>query len=144
MDGVLAAFTKVVKEPLRPGNENKMVRYDCAYLLALLHRGSAPDEALDTLQDFLHDNTVVIFLGSDTTVGTGGNEVKGTNAKVVNVGKGDGRKMALDAISSIGLARIKTRPKIIEQIRLLSRNMDPDFDPRLRESCKKFLSDNGL
>lgn len=129
MTGAKDTFAKVLKESLT--EQNKMLRYDCAYMLGMIWQSQAPDHTLDILHDFLHDSTIKIFVGTDSTVGPGGAEIKGGKEKVEERGQGDGRIMAADALQMMGPARYAGRADIMKQLRVLS--ADTKLDEPLRK-----------
>lgn len=142
MKRVPLTLTNVLREPKKQAT--KMLRYDCAYMLAFLQREKAPEESLDVLLDFLKDDTIEIFMMVDVEPGDSDPERARVGAYYKNRGKGDGRKLALDALKAIGKDGVQKRPRIIEQIRVLARTMDPEFDAVFRDHCKEYLKANGF
>ncbi|MSQ96627.1 MAG: HEAT repeat domain-containing protein [Gemmataceae bacterium] len=119
LTGAKETFARILKEPRT--NDNKMLRYDCAYMLGMIWQSQAPDHTLDVLYDFLHDSTIKIFVGTDSTVVAKGIETpKVGTAKVSERGQGDGRIMAADALQMMGPARYADRADIMKQLRALS------------------------
>jgi hypothetical protein len=93
----------------------------------------APEKALDVLGEFLKDKEIKIYAGT-----TGGGEgTKGTKTKVTDVFVGDGRIMAVDALSVVGPERVANRPDLVAQLRAL--NADPNTLPNLRKGLEKFM-----
>jgi HEAT repeat protein len=139
LEGIYPAFTKVLGE--EKTEDNRMLRYDCAYLLGVLQRDEASKEVLDTLLDFLKDNRVQIYVNTQATVPGAGQEKSGGKATVKEVGQGDGRVMATQALAQIGGRVLKSRPDIVEQLRLLA--TDNRTEPELRKACQSLLKDAG-
>lgn len=129
MDGTKDAFAKVLKEPAT--EPNKMLRYNCAYVLGLVWQAQAPEHALDVLSDFLHDPKVKIFLGEDSGVGGTSNEGQTGKGEVKVRAKGDGRVMAADALLSIGPTRYAARREIMTQLNKMA------AQPNLFEPLRK-------
>ncbi len=139
MTGAKEAFANVLKEPLT--NDNKMLRYDCAYMLGMVWQSMAPEHALDVLHDFLHDSTIKIYVGTDSTVGSSGVEIKGGKEKVGERGQGDGRIMATNALTMMGAARYGGRADIMKQLRVLA--ADTNLDPALRKQAVELHNKGG-
>jgi hypothetical protein len=114
-----------------------MLRYDCAFLLGVLQGPKVPPEAMDVLLEYLKDDKILIFENKKTVVGGTGQETTVGKANVQEVGKGDGRVMALQALTEIGAARVNERRDIVEQLRILANDQATNAD--LREACKKLL-----
>lgn len=138
MDGIYPALTRVVKEV--GGNENRMLRYDCAYMLGVLQGAEAPREAMDVLLEFLRDDTIQIYVGVGTSVSVSGEKDPG-KANTKDIGKGDGRVMAIQALEKIGGTRIRERPEMITQLRAIAANATLNAD--LREKSKALLQSIG-
>ena len=111
-------FAKVLKEPLNL--ENKMLRYDCAYMLGMIWQQQAPDAALDVLAEFLKDSTIQIYADTFRGVGGTGSETISGIATVKERGLGDGRIMAVNALQMIGSSRYGLRADIMKQLRFLA------------------------
>ncbi|MBM3997171.1 MAG: HEAT repeat domain-containing protein, partial [Planctomycetes bacterium] len=137
--GVKSVFIEILDEP--PTFENKMLRYDCAYMLGMVWQSNAPPKALERLHDFLCDKDVKVYDTTATGVGGGGNEVKGGAATVKERGIGDGRTMATAALEAMGPQLYGSRADIIRQLRVLAN--DPMTYGPLRDSAKKLLSAAG-
>lgn len=118
MNGVKETFTKVVVE-VRNEN-NRMLRYDSAYMLGMIWQQQAPEPTLDVLTEYLHDDTIKIF--DKTVSGVGGTslETKGGITAVEERGKGDGRIMAVDALQLMGPGRYAGRAPLMKQLRVLA------------------------
>jgi HEAT repeat protein len=139
LPGIYPAFNKVLAEPKTEAN--RMLRYDCAYLLGVLQREQAPKEVLDALLDFLQDERVQIYVSTQATVQGAGQETATGKANVKEVGKGDGRTMATQALSEIGANRLRSRPDIVQQLQKLA--ADNQLDPELRKECQGLLKRAG-
>ena len=127
MNGTKDTFVAIMKEPLTA--ENRMLRYDCAYMLGRIWRADAPDLALDLLHDFLNDTSIKIYLG--TTAGVGNVGEGGTGKVTVkDQAKGDGRVMAVEALRYMGAARYSPRLDIMKQLRVLAGDGNPDVELR--------------
>src|SRR5262249_51072298 len=111
--------------------------YDCAYMLGMLQGPEAPPQVLGVLLEFLKDETIKIFDNKKSSVGGAGQESTTGKANVKELGKGDGRVMAVHALSRIGAARVRQRPEIAQQLRVLAD--DPEANGDLREACKTLL-----
>jgi HEAT repeat protein len=140
---VFPAFTKILSEPKE--DQTRMLHYDCAYMLGMLQKDKAPDKALDTLLDFLHDRTIFIFRGSQGSTGVTGSEAQGT-ASVKEKGNGDGRVMAVQALMSIGYARVDKRDKIMNQLKAIAANPEtlPDLFVKTIAAFQFFKVDSGV
>jgi HEAT repeat protein len=134
---VKALETIVTSEPKVP--PTKMLRYDSACLLGLFKGPNISDAALKTLNEFLRDEEVFIYAG--TSVGTGGSgtlEKGGGGAESVKKqGQGDGRVIAIQALTFIGSEGIRRSPEILKQLNNLANNAK---DKRLKDETKKLLS----
>jgi HEAT repeat protein len=132
--GIAEALTNVMSEPSR--FDNRMLRYDCAYLLSLLFEGETPAKTFDVLEEFLKDDTILIYVNRSSSFSASGSEKGGASANVKAETKGDGRIMAVQALTRIG-GRTKDHPRILAQLRRLA---DGDrTDPLLREETRKLL-----
>jgi HEAT repeat protein len=143
---LFTAMTKVLNEPgiaqarsSTGHNSGKMLRYDCAFLLAVLKANKAPDDVLPVLQEFLHDDTIRIFTGIKGGVGGAKKEGPAGGKDTVNEeGTEDGRIMAIAALERLGKDRVMGHPEIIAQLRNLANN--PMFETNLREKTKNLLT----
>ena len=81
-----------------------------------------------------------IFVGKKTSVEGVGAETGGGTAKVEEGGKGDGRTMAVEALSEIGREKLLRQPEIITQLRSLANNAA--YEP-LRELSANLLKKLG-
>jgi HEAT repeat protein len=133
--GVIPTFVKVANE--KPMRETKMVRYDCAYMLGMLLAEKTPKEALDVLLEFLKDDSIVLYEKTAVKTSGGGAETNTGKANVKELGQGDGRIMALDALTEIGPEIVMTRPDIVRQLRAIANN--PDTVPKLKKKTKALL-----
>jgi hypothetical protein len=134
IEGVYPALAEVLRQP--KSSENRMLRYDCAYMLGVLQRDEVPNEVLDTLLDFLKDANVQIYTGTQASV-QGSDEKVAGKATVKEVGQGDGRLMATQALTRIGPDRLRKRPDIIQQLRTLAN--DAELSMELRKQCQELL-----
>ena len=107
------AFSNVLDEPLT--QENRMLRYNCAYMLGMIWEADAPAKTLDILHDFLRDPDIKIYVGTSASAGVVKIEGPAGTAKVKDDGMGDGRTMATDALAKMGKARYGNRADIIER-----------------------------
>ncbi len=114
MDGAKDVFTGVLNEPVT--KQNKMLRYDCAYMLGMIWQAETPDVTLDVLTEFLKDPSIQIDEGSSK-------------------GKADGRIMAADALIKIGPTRYTARPNILNQLMVLSRD-NGVYEPLRRKAIQ--------
>ena len=136
-EGVYPAFRKVLAEP--KAEDNRMLRYDCAYMLGMLQGRESGKDVFDTLLDFLRDDKVEIYVSTQATVQGSGQEIGVGKATVKERGKGDGRVMATQALKQIGPARVRQQPEIVQQLRALA--SDPQTFVELRKECAAILKD---
>ena len=143
----ITALKKILTEPgLGSKTDNtgaqsgKMLRYDSAFLISVLKGPQAPDEALDVLNEFLHDNGIRIYKGVQT-VGTGAGTEGSKSAKgtIIEKTSEDGRIMAIEALGQVGPDRVRARKAIMEQLRKMSMDNSP-FEPTLQKAAKELLS----
>lgn len=135
MKGVEGAFTQILKEPKT--EENRMVRFDCAYMLGMIWQAQAPDVTLDVLTEFLRDPNVKVYIKTDTLVKGGTIETGVSQGGVKDQGEGDGRVMATDALKMMGYFRYSNRGPLMQQLRDLSQDMK--LYPPLRKSAQELL-----
>lgn len=119
-DEVRDTFTKVLAEPR--DDKSNMLRYDCAYMLGMIWQKDAPEATLDVLTEFLKDNTIKIFERTASQVGGASAEAQSGKSSVADVGKGDGRIMAVDALEAMGPRRYAGRAAIMQELRMLAGN----------------------
>lgn len=139
IDGVFPALAKVLDEPKR--NDNRMLRYDCAYMIGVFQGADSGSSTLDTLNEFLKDETILIYVNKKSTVQGGGQETGSGKSTVKEVGKDDGRVMAVQALTNVGPAILRKRPDIVAQLRRLAD--DTKTLPGLREDSRKLLEKIG-
>jgi HEAT repeat protein len=138
VDGMKETFERIMKEPRTDGPDgNKMMRFDCAYMLGMIWQSEAPDNALNVLLEFLRDKEIKIYVGTGSTVDITGQERKGGSAKVNEKGEGDGRVMAANALSAIGAGRYAGRADIMAQLRAILN--EPNVDPALRKRVTELI-----
>jgi HEAT repeat protein len=116
--------------------DNRMLRYDAAFLLGVFKRGDVSDKVLDVLNEFLCDDTVQRYKGVDPKV----RPLKENRLKPgapVEKGQGDGRVMAVVALRYIGPERLRTRKDIIMQLRALQNTPDPAMRKEIRAVLDK-------
>jgi HEAT repeat protein len=118
MNGVKEAFTRVVMEART--EQNRMLRYDSAYMLGMIWQQQAPEPTLDVLTEYLHDDSIKIFDKTVSGVGGASAETKGGTTAVEERGKGDGRIMAVDALKMMGPGRYAGRAPLMKQLRVLA------------------------
>ena len=136
IDGVVPAFRRVLSEP---GTEkNRMLRYDAAFLTGMLLRGDAPAEAFPVLLEYLKDDSIQVYRNKAVLVQGGGLETSGGKTSAREVGEGDGRKLAVDALDRIGPAAVRQHPEIIAQLRRLA--ADDRVVASFRQQCREFAS----
>ena len=99
-----------------------MLRYDCAFMLGMLQKRDVRPEVLQTLLEFLKDDSIQIFVGKKSSVGGVGKEKGPGGADVKEGGKGDGRVMAVRALMEIGPLKLVDQPAIIAELRALADN----------------------
>jgi HEAT repeat protein len=135
LKGVIPTFTKVIYERLTP--ETRLIHYDCAYLLGVLQGPEVRDKVLDLLTDFLKDKDFVLFKSTEVKAGGAGVETPGGRTNVADVGQGDFRIMAIQALERIGRDRIMGRTDLIRELRAIV--ADPQTVPELKERTQKLL-----
>jgi HEAT repeat protein len=133
MNGVKETFTKVVVEARN--DQNRMLRYDSAYMLGMIWQQAAPEPALDVLTEYLHDDTIKIFDKTATSVGPTSLETKGGTTGVEERGKGDGRIMAVDALQMMGPTRYAGRAPLMKQLRVIAADATA-YEPLRKKSAE--------
>jgi HEAT repeat protein len=116
--------------------ETKMLRYDAAYLLGMFQTATTPEAVLDVLYEFLKDPEIKIY-SKHLPKFTPKNEPGAGAGDSADVGKEDGRIMAVGALKRIGVARVARRPEIVAQLRAL--HADPKTHPRFAAALKDYL-----
>jgi len=139
MKEVYPTFYKVLAEPKDVAN--RMLRYDCAYMLGMLQTQAVEPLVMATLHDFLLDTDITIFDKKDTKVKGTGVEFNGGDGGTKESSKGDGRVMAVQALGAIGVRRVQADPGVMTELRKLaaSRETNPD----LKEMCTELLKKIG-
>jgi HEAT repeat protein len=128
---IQVTLTNIVSEPKSP--ELRMLRYNVAWTLGMIWGPAAPSKTLDVLLEFLQDETVQLYGGTSARVeGTG---TAGTTT-TKEIGVGDARGMAIDALLNIGPKLAAARADVMEQLRRLAASAK---DQRLRDHAKKAL-----
>lgn len=130
------ALEKVLAE--QKNSENRLLRYDCAFLLGAFKKDSVNKLTMDTLLEFLNDTSIIIYTGTSTKVTGAGSEKGGGTSAVREMGKGDGRVMAIDALNYIGPGRINERNDIVQQLRAIAD--DPNTYSNLLQKTKQLLN----
>jgi HEAT repeat protein len=146
----IAALKKILTEPGLGSKSDgtgaptgKMLRYDSAFLVSVLKGKQAPDEALDVLKEFLHDNGIRIYKGVQTVTGNAPREGdKGGQGKVIEQTSEDGRIMAIEALGQVGNDRIQARKAIVDQLRAMSMD-NGGFEPNIQKAAKELLKKLG-
>jgi HEAT repeat protein len=146
----IAALKKILTEPglgsksdVTGAPTGKMLRYDSAFLVSVLKGREAPDEALDVLKEFLHDNSIRIYKGVQTVATSTGSEgSKSGPGKVIEKTSEDGRIMAIDALGQVGNDRVQARQAIVDQLRAMSVDNSP-FEPNIQKAAKELLQKLG-
>ena len=139
MPAIFPALVRVLKEP--PTAANRMVRYDSAYLMGMVYGPKTAPEAFPVLLGYLKDEKIQVFLNKATSVQGAGQETSGGKASSRELGKGDGRTLAVEALTRIGVARVGKEAAIIEQLRRLADN--PETLAGLRKDCRTLLQSLG-
>jgi HEAT repeat protein len=145
-DKLFPTMTKILSEPnLRTElsstghHSGKMLRYDCAFLLSVLKRSDAPADVLPVLNEFLHDDSIRIFLGTEGSVAGAKKEGdKGGKGSVSEREGEDGRIMALKALGQLDPGRVLAQAQIMDQLRKMAADNSP-FEEGIREEAKKLL-----
>lgn len=132
------ALEKAMKEPRTA--DNKMLQFDCAYMLGMYKAGAAPARTLDVLADYLKDDTVQIYVGRDQSVVGKGVESGAGDLRVRDTGMGDGRIMPVQALAVIASENknlVTGRKDIMQQLRRIAG--DRNLWSRLTSDTKKLL-----
>ena len=137
MDGVIPAFSQVLTEDKTV--ENKMLRYDCAYMLGMLQRDKVEPLTLDTLHEFLKDTEIGVYDRKKSRVTGAGIDAPKGSGSVVELGKGDGRVMAVQALEVIGANTVRRHKGIVAELRKLANSRDTFVD--LRIMCQGLLEE---
>ncbi len=135
LPGVFPTLTKILSEPRT--EINRMLRYDCAYMLGVLQGADVPPVVMSVLLEFLKDEAIQVFEDKKSTVGGTGQETNSGKADVKEVGRGDGRVMAVQALGQVGPVRIAQHREIVQQLQALANN--PATFPDLREKAAALL-----
>lgn len=133
--GLFPAMTKLMTDA--KGQDAKMLRYDCAYLLGVFQGPKAPKETLDVLHEFLKDDKIQIYAGTGGKVTGGTTEKKGGQVDLKEKRVGDGRVMAVQALTTIGKQRLLERPEVVTQLRTIAADGAAFED--LRKDVNKLL-----
>ena len=139
MPTIFPALVRVMKES--PSATNRMVRYDSAYLMGMIYGPKAAPETFPVLLDYLKDGSIQVFLNKATSVQGSGAETTGGKASSRELGKGDGRTLAVESLSRIGVARVGREKAIVDQLRRLAD--DPAVLAGLRKDCRTLLQSLG-
>lgn len=134
--GVYEAFTKVLGE--QPMQTNRMLRYDCAFMMGMLQGPDVGEAVLNTLHEFLKDGSIQIYTGASVNVAAGSTEGSAGRVDRKETGKGDGRVMAIRALNRVGPDKTGKHKGIVRELRNLS--TAPGIDPDLKEGARKLLS----
>jgi HEAT repeat protein len=134
---VFDALLKIVSAPR--DRTDKMLRYDAAFMVGAFWREKTPKAALDVLLDFLNDDSIKIYTGTGVASGgVVGAERTGGKASVKDLGKGDGRVMAVLALRRIGPEVVRQRQDIMRQLRALRSSPDPRMQTELKSLFEEF------
>lgn len=129
-----------------PTLENKDLRYDAAYLLGKYQKGMVSDKVLDTLLEFLKDESV--FVAKDTKGSGGGTGMEtGTGGAGTTIGKGgDGRVMAVAALRFIvnekdggNAAKVSNRKDILQQLKVLANTTKDELVKKYTVELNEYL-----
>ena len=135
MPGVLKAFLQILNEPAT--NDNRMVRLDCAYLTGMVFGPKSPPDVFPVLLEYLKDDTLQVYRNTSSAVSGAAQETTAGKASSRELGDGDGRKLALDALGSIGPTVMRGQPDILAEVRRLA---DSDRTiPSFRKQCRDYL-----
>ncbi|MBM4071788.1 MAG: hypothetical protein FJ271_23110, partial [Planctomycetes bacterium] len=121
MPEVMTAFADVLAEPKEA--QSKMLRFDCAYMLGTLQGPATDESVLPHLLDFLKDSSIKVFKGQ-------------VNGK--DTGAGDGRAMAIQALTQIGAKRLAARREIVLELTRIAD--DERTDPELHAVTRTLLA----
>jgi HEAT repeat protein len=134
-DAVPTAFMKILTEPRT--KDNSVIRQNCAYLYGMVYGPKSPPEVFPVLLEFLQNESLTVYSGTATVVGAASQEATPGKASSQELTEGDGRRLALDALSVIGPNIVRQHPEILEQVRRLadSERTTPSF----RKQCKAYL-----
>jgi HEAT repeat protein len=132
---VFRALTEILSEPKL--HETRMLRYLCAYVLAMYLAEETPGKALDALLDHLKDDSTLIYTGTTASAGGTGTESNAGKTEIKEKGIGDGRVTVIDALERVGRARVRARKDIVEQLQALAD--DPQTNAELRRRSQELL-----
>jgi HEAT repeat protein len=124
--------------------DKRMLRYDAAFLLGVFKKAKVSKAALNVLSDFLKDSTVLIFVGPQKRTTSSGESGTG-KSDVSDLGKGDGRRMAVQALLFIaedngGVQLIRSRPDIVQGVEALRNSPDEQLRKTVGELLEKLNS----
>lgn len=137
-------LSKVIREPKT--RENRLLRYECARMQAAFKSPELEPVTLDTLVEWLQDSSIEIYLGTASKVGGAGAESATGKAQIQELGKGDGRVLALQVLQYIasdpqGADLLRRRADLLMQVRTLAADMA--VFGQLRDQCRDLLKDLG-
>jgi HEAT repeat protein len=135
MTGVRDAFVRVLTEPKT--EDNRMARYDCAFMTGMLYASKAPNEVYPVLLEYLKDKSIQVFRNNAVILGGSGAEATGGKTSSREVGEGDGRRLALEALQRIGPSQVSRQPEIVAALRSIADD-DAVYAP-FRKECRDFL-----
>jgi HEAT repeat protein len=132
---VPTAFGRILTEPAT--KDNRMVRQDCAYLYAMVFGPKSPPEVFPVLLEYLKDESLTVYSSTTTVVGGASQETTPGRTASREIGKGDGRRLVLDALTVIGPGVVRNHPEILEQIARLAES--ERAEPSFRKQCRDYL-----
>jgi HEAT repeat protein len=115
-------------------DDQMIVRYDTARLLANALGPKAPDRTVEVLFEMLNNKGLRVFNRSDARVEAGNEANAGRSGVEANLG-GDARYMAAQALSWLE-GKLKNRPDVLAALKTAA----TDPDPELQRAAKKSLA----
>jgi HEAT repeat protein len=132
LEGVMPAFKRLLAEPGH--DNNRMARYICAYVTGSILGDQSPAEVFPVLLEFLKEDTLKVYRNKAVLVQATGQEATGGKTSTREVGDGDGRKLAADALERIGPAAVSRHPEIVAQLRRIA--ADERVFAGFRKQCR--------
>jgi HEAT repeat protein len=132
IDGAIPALRRVLSEPTT--EKNRMLRYDAAYLTGMVLRDESPAEVFPVLLEYLKESSIQVYRDKAVIVQGSGQETTGGKTTTLEVGEGDGRKLAVDCLERIGPAAVSQHPEIVAQLRRIA--ADERVFAGFRKQCR--------
>jgi HEAT repeat protein len=131
-DNVRAILTRVLDER---DEEQTLVRYDAARLIAYNLKADAPDRAVDVLLDMLNNKTLKVFIKKGTNVTGSGTEASKGSAGAEDILGGDARFMAAEGLGFLG-SKVSGNKTVLDALRNAAKDPDKELREKATESLK--------